>query len=243
MLTEAARLRAPSWSAVAAAFCFVIGTPLAAEAHLGHVILNAERYIKLDISDEEVRVVVSLTLGASEGQRVLEAADTNGDRRVTQDEADAYLAQWGDGLEDELPIHVGDDRMRAQWQEAFLDPLGRVRAVPVTVELVAHVPLGGGEEVIRVQDRMVRREVYDRTDVAFRARGQALLLTSGAEAEPTEVVRDLSYDAGFHAGEAVLLVARVETPERAGRTRSLLIAGGALALLLLVGVWQRFARG
>lgn len=245
---EAARLRALS-GAVAAAFCVAVlftapasFAPSVAHAHLGHVILNAERYLKLDVSDQEVRVVVSLTLGASEGQRVLRAADADNDGRVSREEADAYLAQWGDGLREELPIHVGPSRVQASWEEAFLEPVGRVRAVPVTVELVAHVPLGGGQERIQVEDRMVRREVYDRTDVAFRTRGAARLLASGAEDDPADVVRDLSYDAGFHPDGPVPIVARVETPVRAGRTRSLLVAGAALAVLVLVGVWQRFAR-
>ena len=50
-----------------------------AEAHLGHTITRAERYLKIDASESDTRIVVSLTLGAEEGQRLLESADANQD--------------------------------------------------------------------------------------------------------------------------------------------------------------------
>lgn len=215
----------------------LVGVPRA-HAHLGHVILNAERYLKLDIADDEVRVVVSLTLGASEGQRVLRAADTNQDGQVDRSEADRYLDEWGTGLATELPITVEGHPRAATWSEGFLSPRGPVRAVPVTVELVAHVPLGGGVETIRVTDRMVRRDVYDRTDVAFRTRDEARLLASGADADPSGVVRELSYQGGFLDGAPVPLVARVETPVRPSRRPPLWVAGVGLLVLVLLGVFQ-----
>ena len=49
-----------------------------ASAHVGHVILRAERYLKLDVAGRDARVVVSLTLGEGEGRRVLELAILQG---------------------------------------------------------------------------------------------------------------------------------------------------------------------
>ena len=60
--------RVPAWRLVLAS----VGL-----AHLGHVIQQAERYIKLDVSGYRVRVVVSLTLGAQEMSRVMHQADTD----------------------------------------------------------------------------------------------------------------------------------------------------------------------
>lgn len=156
------------------------------------MVLNAERYLKLDASEADTRLVVSLTLGATEGRRVLDAADANRDGQVTQSEADAYLAEWGRGLADELPIAIDGERVSVPFTEPFLDPIGRVAAVPVTVEMVAHLPVSSREARIVVQDRMVRRETYDRTEVAFRSHDGAEVLRSGAGTDPRTRVLDLA---------------------------------------------------
>lgn len=201
---------------------FVVAIALVAapaRAHLGHVIQRAERYLKLDVAGHEARVVVSLTLGPAEGRRVLDAADRSGDGHVDEAERDAYLAQWGEGLATELPIQLDGEPQAVRWGEGWLDPIGPVRPQALTVEMIARVPLDGGLQTIRIEDRMAQRDVYDRTDVAFRARDGATLLASGeGEALPGRV-DDLAYGGDFQAGSPVVLRARVQTPRGAGSAR------------------------
>lgn len=224
---------------------FSIAAP--AQAHVGHVILRAERYLKLDVAGNDARVVVSLTLGADEGRRVLDAADANGDGDVNAPEADAYLAQWALGLATELPIFVESQRVELTWADGYFEPIGTVRRTPLTIEMVAHLELEG-EQTVRVEDRMVRREVFDRTDVAFRTRDGARLLTSGVEGEADDPTTDLSYPGTFREGaESVPLVARVWTPPIRPApfwSRAPWWSGPALAvgLLLVIGLVVRSAR-
>ncbi|HJL14495.1 MAG TPA: hypothetical protein RMH99_02495 [Sandaracinaceae bacterium LLY-WYZ-13_1] len=192
------------------------------------------------MAGNDARVVVSLTLGAEEGERVLEAADADGDGRVSEAEADAHLAQWAAGLRTELPVSVDGAAVELAWGEGWFEPIGEVREVPVTLELVAHLALDG-EQTVALEDRMVRREVFDRTDVAFRAREGAELLASGAEAEPSEPIPDLAYGPTFRGGEPVTLTAVVRTPERPPEVPwiGLGIAGGLVAVLGAVWIWRR----
>ncbi|HHH29262.1 MAG TPA: hypothetical protein ENK57_13090, partial [Polyangiaceae bacterium] len=158
------------------AACALLATD--ASAHVGHVISRAERYIKLDVDGYQARVVLSLTLGPDEGRRVLEAADEDGDGEVTRAEADAYLAQWTASLQEELPVRLDDVALTMVWGEPYFEPIGAVRPVPLTLEVVARFELEGGDETVTIVDRMVRREVFERTDVAFQIRGGAGLVQS-----------------------------------------------------------------
>lgn len=219
--------RLPSACLLSLCLCSTVW-PAGASAHVGHVIARAERYLKLDVSGRSARVVVSLTLGPEEGRRVLEAADTNGDGEVGAAESDAYLAQWAEGLRTELPIFVDEAELHPSWGDGYFDPIGAVRDTALTVEMVAIVPLEGGEQTVSFEDRMVRREVFDRTDVAFRARDGASLIASGAEEAPTEPTEDLFYLGDFRAGEPIPLTARLSIPEPPDETPYWLYALGAL---------------
>lgn len=173
-----------------------------AEAHLGHTITRAERYLKIDASESDTRIVVSLTLGAEEGQRLLESADANQDGTVSQSEADAHLETWGQGLREELPVEVNGERVEVTWTDSFMDPIGDVRALPLTLEMVAHVPVGTRDATITVHDAMVRREIFERTDVGFQAHDGAELIASGSS---DEVLADrrMALSFGPSAGQAM----------------------------------------
>ncbi len=169
-----------------------------ARAHLGHEVQTAERYLKLDVADDHARVVVSLMLGPVEAARVLRIADRDGgdgDGTLTESEADAYMAVWGDGLATDLPIEVDGAPVAVEWGEPYLDPTGPITPRPATVEMVARIPLEAGEHRITMRDRM-QRETYDRTDVAFRVRDSAELVASGAEEAPSDRVPTLAFAGG-----------------------------------------------
>jgi hypothetical protein len=204
-----------------------------ARAHLGHVILRAERYLKLDLSDSDTRLVVSLTLGPEEGARVLGAADTNGDQTVSQAESDAYLAQWGTGLVADVPIEIDGVAFVPTWTEGYMEPIGAVTPRATTVEITAHLPLPGQEHEIRFRDHM-RREVFDRTDVAFRAHDGAELVAAGAgEAPPADLTRDLSFAAGEeHAPDVFSARARFPRHEAPASFPTLPVAVAAIVAVL-----------
>jgi hypothetical protein len=211
----------------------IVVAPLVAHAHLGHVILRAERYLKLDASESDTRVVVSLTLGPSEGARVLGAADANGDHDVSQAESDAYLAQWGDGLRTDLPIEIDGAAYEATWTEGYMEPIGSVGPTPLTVEITAHLPLTRREHVVRFRDHM-RREVFDRTDVAFRAHDGAELLASGPGEAPTTIENDFGFVAGGAAAPDVF-AAHIRYPRRSDAS-PMMIAGPAVGIAIALAL-------
>lgn len=213
-----------------------------ASAHLGHIVLSAERYLKMDAASDEVRLVVSLTLGPTEGRRVLEAADGDGDGTVTRAEADAYMAKWGEGLETDLPVTVDGHPVQVAWGEPYLEPIGRVQPTRANVEMVAHVPLERGQHTVAMRDRM-RVEVFDRTDVAFRAHGGARLVASGWGERPSDPTPALAFGPDLPRPEGGGVLTAVydipgspdEDDETAG-SWPLWAAGGG-ALLLAVVAW------
>lgn len=185
-------------------------------AHLGHVVLSAERYLKLDASEDDTRLVVSLTLGAEEGRRVLDAADVDRDGTVTPAESETYMRQWGDGLSDELPVEIDGERVTPlEFTDAFLDPVGAVAAVPVTVEMVAHLPIVRRESSIVFRDEMVGRTRFDRTDVAFRAHDGAELLACGTGETPTGRETSVSFGRAVSPTTPGIFAAHVRYPGRA----------------------------
>lgn len=229
----------------AAAFCAVVLAlvlgAVPAHAHLGHVILRAERYLKLDASEQDTRLVVSLTLGPAEGERVLGAADTNGDHSVSQAESDAYLAQWGEGLRTDIPIEIDGAPTEVTWVEGYMEPIGPVGATALTVEITAHLPLTHREHVVRFADHM-RREVFDRTDVAFRAHDGAEIVACGPGDEPTGTQNDFAF--GAAAGSEAppdTLTAHLLFPRRTDTSpTAYAIPAAAIALLAAVAaIWRR----
>jgi len=207
--------------------------PGIAHAHLGHVVTRAERYLKVEASPEGVRIVVSLTLGPGEMARVMAAADADRDGTVTPGEADAYMAQWGEGLRTDLPVRIDGESVRVEWKEPFFDPTGPVQAMPGNVEMVARIATSGGRHRVRIEDRM-RVESFDRTDVAFRVRDGATLVASGPGDAPVSVLPALAYG---REGAPSALTADFELPgDPPGALPWAWIAGGA-ALLLVVASW------
>jgi hypothetical protein len=222
----------------------LLALPSVADAHIGHVITRAERYLKLDATEADTRFVVSLTLGAAEGRQVLSLADADESGTVDEAEMRTYLASWAEGLRTEVPIEVDGAPLDVAWTDGWMDPIGSVRAVPVTVEMVAHLPLTEREHRVVVRDRMVRREVFDRTDVAFRAHDGAELVRCGPNAAPP----DLEPDAAFLTGGAALdlLTAELRFSRRSATSPRALGVGGGLVLavlLVIVAVRRRRSQG
>lgn len=192
--------------------------PSLAAAHLGHAVQSAERYLKVDFARGHARVVVSLMLGPGEASRVLHLADRedgDGDGTLTSAEADAYLARWAVGLSEDLTIEVDGVPVDVAWGEAYLDPPGPIGPRPATVEMIARIPLVEGEHHLVLRDAM-RRETFERTDVAFSSRDGAELVASGAgEERPSARVPAIAFAdvRGPDAFSAVAIVQGVRDAE------------------------------
>lgn len=233
MSSEAARRPLAAVAVVAGLVVAGLFVTDRADAHVGHVILRAERYLKLDATDGDTRLVVSLTLGPDEGRRVLESADADADGEVSMAEADRYLAEWAAGLATEIPVEIDGGAIAVAWTDGWLEPAGPVTRTPLTLELVAHLPTNGREHTITFRDAMVRREVYDRTDVAFRGHDGAELVACGRGESPAEIEEDLA----LTAGETVdAFSARVRFPDRTWLSTAPPWALGAVVALVVLAI-------
>ena len=197
--------------AVIGALALVLLQPATSRAHLGHTVQQAERYLKLDVSGYKVRLVVSLTLGARETARLMEQADRNRDGWVSPQERDEHMAQWGDGLRDELRVSVDGRAVDVTYGEAFMQPIGEIVATEGSVEMVGVFDLDGGEQVVVVEDRMPMQG-FERTDFSFRARDGATLVASGIGDSPAEAVEHISIHRGAPYPAACSM--RVQVPPR-----------------------------
>lgn len=225
-------------AALAFAFASMVFLP-AARAHLGHVVVRAERYLKIDFEETQARLVVSLMLGPDETLRVAYAADTDEDGAVSQAEADAYMAEWGRGLTTELTLEVDGAPVVMRWDEPWMAPIGAIDRVPSTVEMVARIPLAPGEHTLRLRDGM-RVETFDRTDVNVTASAAGVvLLAAGVGDEPSGLGERFAY--GPHnAPEHVTVVVRV--PGMPHALRWFAMGGGVLFVLITVAGWIAFVR-
>ena len=226
----------------ARSFAFVLSLAAfgaTAFAHLGHVVVRAERYLKLDVEPTQVRFVVSLTLGPEETVRIATAADTDENGEVTQAEADAYMAEWGRGLSTELPFEVDDEAVALVWSEPWMSPLGPIQRSPGTVEMVARVPLSPGRHTLRFRDGM-RVETFDRTDVNVTTTGgEARIVAAGAGESPTLLEDRFAFGPQNAPG---VVTAIVEMPGTPPAVRGLAIGGGVLALLVVLASWVALGR-
>jgi hypothetical protein len=210
-----------------------------AHAHLGHVVVRAERYLKIDLEPTQARVVVSLTLGPDETVRIQSAADADRDGALTQAEADAYLAEWGRGLADELPVEVDGVPVTLVWGEPWMAPLGTIERVPGSVEMVARVPLPPGRHVLRVRDGM-RVESFDRTDVNVTTSDSSVrLVAAGEGAEPRELTDRFAYGPQ-NAPDVITVIA--ELPGTPPTVKWLAIAGAGVFVLAAIGAWIAVVR-
>ncbi len=230
--------RAEPWLLLAGALVLASAAP--ASAHLGHDVVRAERYLKIEVAPTGARFVVSLTLGPAEMRTILERADGDSDGTVTQAEADAYMALWADGLQSDLPVTVDGEAVTLQWGEPYFDPLGAVRPVTGTVEMVALHELDGGEHTIVLTDDM-RLEALERTDVRLTAEAPVEVLAAGPGAElaaDAETVEDFYYGNDSRAApDAVSL--KVKVPGWTRFERWSFVGAAAFVVLLAIIAWWR----
>ncbi len=232
----------PSPKTLQGVFCCALLAAWASSgrAHVGHDVLRAERYLKVHIEAEGVRVVASLILGEQETIQAMHAADADGDGVVSQEEADGYMARWGEGLSQELRITIDGEQVDVPWGEPYFDPLGSIAPLPGAVEMIGRIPLDGGEHTLELRDGM-QREKFDRTDVVFQVGEGAELKLAGPVGEASEDQTRFFFTnepAGPESFEATFELPGLTTMQRWG------IGGGGLATLVfaVLALRRRFRR-
>jgi hypothetical protein len=227
-----------AWTSAFVAFV-VLAQPHTARGHLGHLVQQAERYVKIDVSGFRVRLVVSLTLGARETARLMEQADSDRNGWVSPEERDEYMALWGDGLRSELEVQVDGQPVDVRYGEPFMQPIGPIAAVAGSVEMVGEFLLDGGEQRITVGDGMPLQP-FDRTDFSFRARDGAALLASGIGTTPVTPTEHASLHRGAAYPASFSMHVRVPQRPKSASERLVLAApwaaGTAAALALVVAI-------
>ena len=223
---------------VSGAMLFLL-LPSLAGAHPGHLGIQAERYLKLEVLPDGLRFVVSLTLGAVAADRWLRAADADGDGSVSPEEAAASMQRWAEALARELPVEVDGAAMALRWEQPFIDPIGPIEGHPITVEMVGRAHLDGGRHHVLVRDKMLR-EAFDRTDVALDVRPPVRMVAAGPGEQPSERLRRFALQQG-ESMSAFSIVAELPGASQAERRRwGRYLTFGALGVLG-VAVWLGLA--
>lgn len=200
-----------------------------ADAHVGHVVSRAERYIKFDVRPDGLRLVVSMSYGPAQSLLAMRDGDANEDGELTQAEADGYMERWTDALAEGLVVSVNGQPQPMVFAEPYFDPLGTVRAAPGAVEAVAMLQLSPGSYTVEVEDRMATRNV-DRTDVVFRAATGGELLGGGRD----EALPEPSAVAYGPSNDPIRLVCEMHVP---GVPLWAYGVAGSILCLLLLGLW------
>jgi hypothetical protein len=208
------------------------GPASTASAHLGHEVQRAERYLKLDLREREVRLVVTLTLGEAEGEALMRAADDDGDRRVSELEAERHLESWASALGEELVLPADGERVALSFGDGFFDPKGPVRRVVATLEMVGRGRLPSGVYELALEDRMANRNVFERTDVMLVASPPVEILGDGFE-EPERPPRGAYAFSPERAPERISLEVQSPAREIWKRVRALFIGAMLISGLAL----------
>ncbi len=106
--------------------------------------------------------------------------------------------------------------------------------------MVARIPLDGGVHRIVLRDGM-RRETFDRTDVAFTSQPGGEVLSAGPGPNPTEALTHLAFDAEAE-GSPETFVVELRAAGVSTTTKIALVIVALVALLAAVGAWFALRR-
>lgn len=153
-------------------------------AHPNHGPSWGERYLKLEMSSEHLRVVYGLTFNARYGRQVRDIADTDDDGVITPVESVRYGKRFTKILSRDFELFVDDETCDVEWSRPFVATLeGQLRRGPVAFETAAKLELAPGRHQLLCTDRAEFEGIY-RTTAKLVVGEEVKLLRAGRGPQP-----------------------------------------------------------
>ena len=163
------------------------------DSHPNHGPSLGERYFKLDVREDSVRVVYGLTYSARHGDGVRRDADKNRDGQIDETEARGLGEVYRQKVSSDVTLSIGGQPKQLTWSQPYLGQVaGPIGPGIVTIELTAEAELGTGAQVILLDDRAEFTGIYRSTATTSIA-PEVELTKSGRGAEPRGRERRIVY--------------------------------------------------
>lgn len=222
-------------------------------AHPNHGATLGERYLKLDVRGDRVRVVYGLTYAARHGATVKGTADADGDGRVDDEESRRHGEVLRRAIKTGVNLLIDGVPAPLDWTPPFLGQLqGPVALGPVAVETTAEVTLSPGIHIVILEDRAEFAGIY-RTTTTTVVAPDVELRRAGRGRAPRATTRRLIFMDLPTPGTppARVISAEVGVPEEAATSApsswALALGGTAAAIVMLMlvagGLRMLSARG
>ena len=211
-----------------------------AQAHPNHGPSWGERYLKLDVAADGVRVVYGVTFVSRFGRKVRTLADADRNGRVDGGELELYGEAVTKRLAGDVQLTVAGDEKNLEWSAPFLGGLGGpLRGGPVTLETTAKVPLQPGTIRLLLEDGAEFDGIY-RTTASIAVAPEVALIKGGRGPAPPGkrsrlVFLDLPSEGVPPPRVVTALVELPGTPNHEGNG-SLSIVMLGIGTVLLVGI-------
>ncbi len=223
-------------------FLFALQAPGTVESHPNHGPSLGERYFKLDVRDDRVRVVYGLTYAARHGGRVRGDADANGDGHLDESEAQSFGEGYRSKLSTSVSLRVDGQPEQLSWSTPFLGQvIGPLGPGIVAIEMTSEIELTPGAHTLVLDDRAEFTGIF-RTTAMTSIAPEVELTKAGRGEAPRGRERRVVYMDLPSPGEPPSRVFSVEAvlpgePEVSEEPpiASYLLLGGLVIILLVVG--------
>lgn len=227
---------------------------LASRTAIGHVapaVKENNRYIKVTVFPDRVRVAYVIYYGEIPGQRARQEIDRNGDDLISESETEALAAVWMRRVERATSVTLGGQGTDLHWQTADVgidDP--SVTGGAFSIDLVGWVCIGEHPRELVFKDELKLDDPGETEVLPEESPGTEIQrLRLGDRTEPT-----LRWDGGAGPLPRGLVIAWTseedsqsqtcrDLVQRDNRSRAwplaLALAGLALALAAALWIWRR----
>lgn len=134
----------------------VVGAPRLVEAHVAPSEDTNNRYVKLTPMADRVRLAYTILIGQAPGRIARQALDQDGDRVVSEAEADAWARDFGAAVLAELELTVDGLPVPLAWSEVVAGMDDRsVAGGAFSLDLIAWacLPAAGARHEVELVDR------------------------------------------------------------------------------------------
>lgn len=127
-----------------------------AQAHVAPSVKENNRYIKLTLLGDRVRLAYIIYIGEIPGQSARRRMDVNRDGKLSDAESAAFRDQWADRVREALAIELGGEHSPVSWDSVEIGlgtPL--VTGGAMSIDLVDWLCLEGRARRLELRDRLV----------------------------------------------------------------------------------------